>query len=204
MTVHFVLVCEGLSDAGLLEHLRDLCVECGADEATGSAPDLARLPRPPSNLAGRIRAALALEPSANLLFVHRDADSPDETMRVEEITRASQGLQVRFVPVIPVRETEAWLLLDEAAIRAVVENPSGRIPLDLPAPQDVERLADPKRRLKEILDLASELRGRRLARHHRRFGHHRAMLLERLRRDGPIRLVPAWQRLVRRTGEALP
>jgi hypothetical protein len=203
MRVVFVLVCEGTSDAGLVPHLRDLCVRCGATEAIGSAPDMTRLRNPPEGLRDRLTAALDLEPSANLVFAHRDADEPTEDRRIAEIETASQGLRARTVPVVPVQETEAWLLLDEAAIRSVVENPSSPIKLALPRPQDVERVADPKRKLKEVLNRASGLRGRRLKALKQDFPRRRARLLERLDRDGLLRHVPAWQRLERRTREAL-
>ena len=39
---------------------------------------------------------------------------------------------------------EAWLILDEAAIRTAVGKPDSRIPLHLPTPREAERRADPK------------------------------------------------------------
>jgi hypothetical protein len=36
------------------------------------------------------------------------------------------------VCVVPVRMMEAWLLIDEMAIRRVAGNPNGRIPIELP------------------------------------------------------------------------
>ena len=59
---------------------------------------------------------------------------------------------------------EAWLLFDEQAIRAAAGNPNGRQLLDLPRLSDVERLPDPKERLRQLVRQASGLRGRRLAR----------------------------------------
>jgi hypothetical protein len=58
--------------------------------------------------------------------------------------------------------TEAWLLLDETAIRRAAGNPRGQIALNLPNGAAVERLADPKEALSEALRSASELTGRRL------------------------------------------
>lgn len=83
-------------------------------------------------LANKLSTALLLEPSANLVFAHRDADATDEAPRVDEIKTAAEGPAVHTVPVVPVRETEAWLLLDEGAIRHVVENPSSSVELSLP------------------------------------------------------------------------
>jgi hypothetical protein len=164
---------------------------------------MARLPKPPKGLANRLSVALDLEPSANLVFAHRDADAPDENQRVVEIEVAARGLRYQTVPVVPVRETEAWLLLDERSIRSVVENPSSSVELGLPRPEDAENVSNPKRKLREILVLASGLRGRRLKALKRDFPRHRSRLLERLDCDGLLGQVPAWQRLERRTREAL-
>jgi hypothetical protein len=200
MNVRFVLVCEGASDSGLAVHLQILCVECGASEAIGTAPDFSLLPNPPGHdVKSRITAALRLDPAANLVFVHRDADGRTERRRLREITGASETFDVPIIPVIPIQATEAWLLLDELAIRAVVENPRGNRRLNLPRPRAIEGLSDPKRRLRESLEIASELKGRRLTELKRSFGHHRALLLERLDLSGSIVQLSAWQKLVERT-----
>lgn len=204
MRVRFVLVCEGSSDEGLVAHLQSICIERGAAEAIGLAPDFSRLPRAPSkDVKTRILAALALEPSTNVVFVHRDADSRSEEPRINEIAEASAGASVPVVPVVPIQETEAWLLLDEDAIRSVVENAHGTVSLGLPRPRDVEKLADPKEKLKEVLAVASGQQGRRLTRTKREFPRHRALLVERLDPGGKITLLSAWQRLLDRTGEAI-
>ena len=66
------------------------------------------------------------------------------------------------VPVVPVRMTEAWLLIEEGAIRKAAGNPNGAVALDLPPLARVEGLPDPKRQLKGFLVAASEKTGRRL------------------------------------------
>jgi hypothetical protein len=48
--------------------------------------------------------------------------------------------------VIPIRMTEAWLLLDEEAIRDSAGRPSSSVSLGLPLPQRVETIPDPKQR----------------------------------------------------------
>lgn len=57
--------------------------------------------------------------------------------------------------------TEAWLLIDEQAIRAAADNPNGTERLPIPRPQRLEDLADPKGLLHECLLTASETQGRR-------------------------------------------
>jgi hypothetical protein len=85
------------------------------------------LPPARLGLAERISRALALFP-ADLLFVHRDADRGPTATRREEIRRAVAATMANqmTVPVVPVRMTEAWLLIDEAAIRSAAGNPRGK------------------------------------------------------------------------------
>lgn len=61
---------------------------------------------------------------------------------MKAVTGVAAG--ARVVPVIPGRMTEAWLRLDEAAIRRVAGNPNGRTKLGLPKLHEVESVADPK------------------------------------------------------------
>jgi hypothetical protein len=196
--IHFVFVGEGSTDEGLVPHLEDLCIEAGADEVSGIAPDFSRLPRKVGkDVASKVAAALVLEPAANLLFVHRDADSRDPEPRHKEINNAVSELRVDvpYVAVVPVQELEAWLLLDEQELRRVAENPSGRVPLNLPTASNVENLANPKESLKEILILASETVGRRRQTFSNEFDDHRRLLVDRLNPRGSLRDVPAWLRL---------
>lgn len=117
----------------------------------------------PRNFTERVRSAVEDYP-CDLLFVHRDADalSPDD--RREEIVSAVQqaGIDPPAVCVIPVRMTEAWLLLDEEAIRLASGNPRGRQTLNLPARNSIERVANPKEILFQAIRIASEQTGRRL------------------------------------------
>ena len=58
--------------------------------------------------------------------------------------------------------TEAWLLIDEQAIRSAADNPNGTDPLNLPEIRRLEALADPKQVLYDALKKACGLRaGRR-------------------------------------------
>jgi hypothetical protein len=66
--------------------------------------------------------------------------------------------------VVPVRMTEAWLLLDIGAIRQAAGNPNGTAPLNLPSPSNIEGLPNPKRVLHNILRTATELGAHRRGR----------------------------------------
>lgn len=113
------------------------------------------------DLRARVKAALTNFPG-DLLFIHRDAETQSPELRLSEIHDVMQDLNVVFVPVIPIRMTESWLLADEQAIRFAAGNASGRIHLGLPGKRRWETLHDPKAVLLEALKVASERRGRAL------------------------------------------
>jgi hypothetical protein len=119
-------------------------------------------------LQERVRDALAKYP-CELLFVHRDAEGASPKKRHAEVATAVGLLErpIRYVAVIPVRMTEAWLLADERALRAAADNPRGSTDLGLPPARSLERLADPKAILEQALRTASEARGRHLSRFRR-------------------------------------
>lgn len=113
-------------------------------------------------LRNRIQRTLSDFP-CDLLVIHRDAENEEPELRQDEIASAVQALQLPqvHVPIVPVRMTEAWLLLDEDAIRRAAGNPNGRVNLGLPPPHRLESLHDPKSLLKEKLLLATGLNSRR-------------------------------------------
>ena len=166
LELRYSLVSDGSSDAALLPILSWLLRECGVKRAVQpSLADLRRLPEPPKSLDKRIRLALELYP-CDLLFVHRDAERQPFDQRKTEIRSALDTIRSSAAPpwvcVIPVRMTEAWLLIDEAAIRHAAGNRSGRQPLEIPGLLQLEDLPDPKAVLHELLRRASGLQGRRL------------------------------------------
>jgi hypothetical protein len=101
----------------------------------------------------------------DLLFVHRDAEKEPAERRYAEICEAVGSLKAAppaWVGVVPIRMTEAWLLIDDHAIRAAAGNPNGTEDLPLPPVVSLEGVADPKRVLYDCLRKASGLTGRRL------------------------------------------
>jgi hypothetical protein len=196
---------EGPSDEALVERIEELCLRAGADEVAGVAPDLRRHSRKSSTVSEKIAHVLQLEPDANLVFAHRDADTQDPAPRRSEVTEAFRGVGVEqpHVAVVPVQMTEAWLLLDEEDIRFVAENPNGNVQINLPSPARVESVTDPKEKLRDALVAASERSGRRLKRFRKRFPQQRRRLIERLDLDGPVSQVSAWQRLCEDIEQAL-
>ena len=190
--MRFVLVCEGQSDAGLVPHIQQMIIE-NSDEAEVQGEHWCHGSLLESKIRGGLKAA---DNMVDLLFVHRDANNAGADARRREIGLAvAETLNApRFVAVIPVHMTEAWLLLDETAIRNVVGNPSGRAPLDLPTPHEAERRSDPKRILADALLAASETTGRRRKRIRRDFARFRRQLLVNLPIGGPLEQLPSWAR----------
>lgn len=203
-----LLLVDGSSDEPLGRHAAALARKHGV-VLDVVAPEFERMARPPGRrIADRIQRVLAFDPDFEVVLIHRDAEAQPVEHRVAEIHLAVEELSFDCVcvPVVPIRMTEAWLLLDETAIRWVAGRPSGREPLQLPKPDSVESHPDPKALLREALNTASGFSGRRLRKFDRDFGSHRRQLMERLDRRGPVQSLGAWQALelsIRRMSDEL-
>lgn len=194
--LRYTLVADGSSDSCLIPILTWLLREsCGQRPVYGEFADLRRLPSPPRTLAERIERSVELFP-CDLLFVHRDAERARAEDRIAEIRRAVKQTKAAALPVIsvvPVRMQEAWLLIDDAALRHAAGNPNGRDPLNLPSVGTLEALPDAKGVLHELLRRATGLQGRRLASFNERLRVHRvAELIEDFR---PLYRLTAFRRL---------
>jgi hypothetical protein len=167
--LRFTLIGEGTSDKNLIPILEWALREQGVEVAQGHFPRWDLLPKKPTTVAEKIVAGLSLY-ETDLLFVHRDADQADPCPRRKEIetavceANAFQAINIPAVPVIPIRETEAWLLIEEKAIRMAANNPNGRNDLNLPSPQRIEKNSDPKKELQRVLRTATEWSPQRLKR----------------------------------------
>lgn len=155
----YTLLGDGTSDRLLEYPIRWVLADLGVRVELGQWADLRNVLPKPQTLTDRARAALDLYP-AQLLFVHRDAETLAHTDRVAEIATSVREVATRHVAVVPVRMTEAWLLHDEAAIRRASGNPNGAVALALPTPARVEAERNPKRTLEQALLKASQLTGR--------------------------------------------
>jgi len=118
--------------------------------------------------------------------------------RVAEIEAAAQeaGLAELGLPrahVIPVRMSEAWLMVDERAVRWAAGNPRGTEALNLPDLSELEDVSDPKDVLYRALRIASGLSGRRL----RTFNVHESAHLVARKMESylPLRRLRAFKRL---------
>ena len=194
--LRYTLVADGSSDRSLVPILTWLLRgSCGLQPIQGEFSDLRRLPNPPRSLAERIDRSVELFP-CDLLFVHRDAERAAVEHRAAEIGRAVRKTKVATGPVVcvvPVRMQEAWLLIDEAALRHAAGNPNGREPLNLPSVETLEALPDLKQILHDLLRQASGLRGRRLRSFSERLSGHR--VAELIEDFDPLYRLTAFQRL---------
>lgn len=190
--VQFILLREGTSDDALLGHLEEMLLEAGVDEALGEIRPMQ------GSSEAKLEQIAATDSHVSLVFVHRDADGAGADARRAEIETAAACLptSVTCIPIVPVRMTEAWLLLDAGAIRRVAGNETGSMRLDTPSASTVEAIADAKGRLKSTLAAASGLTGKRLSDFQKRFPDHRRQLLSGLDRSQDIRLVPSFESLV--------
>ena len=195
------LIAEGSSDRGLTYVLERLCRSLGVSEIeVESTTDLLQRYGLGSTVEAKISTLLNADPEFDLLFVHRDADNAGLEARQQEIETAAAraGRPWPLVRVIPIKEMEAWLLLDEAQLRTVVGNPKGKAPLSLPKRSHVEACRDPKARLRAALQAATITKpGKKPSvLSSAQFNRYRARLLEELDIAGPVKELHAWQTLV--------
>jgi len=193
-----LFVAEGSSDMPIADIVERMFFDRGVVVRL-STPDFGRLGRVAKDVRSRLVAGAELSgQTLDFVVVHRDADNAGPAARRMEIYDAVGSLATKpsCVPVIPVRMTEAWLLLDEGAIRFVAGNPRGRMPLGLPNVKEAEDRADPKQILAAVLLQAAHVTGRRREALAKRFGQHRRQLLERLDIKGVVAELSSWKQLV--------
>lgn len=167
--LRFTLVSEGTTDKSLIPILKWAVQEQGIQIVQGQFASWHFLPKRPTTVVEKIEAGLKLY-ECDLLFIHRDSDNQNPKDRRDEIATAineitaSGRIKVPSIPVIPIRETEAWLLIDELAIRKAANNPNGKNDLKLPSLKNLESCTNPKKELRRVLRSASEWSVQRLKR----------------------------------------
>lgn len=159
--IRYTLVADGSSDQALLPII-DYTISRNFPDLSFSGSAATNLPAPRRGLETRIHAAIKMFP-CELLFVHRDSEAQPSKSRFEEIALACQNIRIKCVPIVPIRMTEAWLLISHSAIRRAAGNPGGRHPLNIPAIRGIENVPDPKETLFAALIEAANLGARRRA-----------------------------------------
>jgi hypothetical protein len=159
--LRYTLLADGSSDRTLMPIIDWLLWQKLPDCRV--VPQFASLGAVGLTLAHRVPVALKMFP-CDLLFVHRDAEGAPVAQRLREIADVMRCYEQRYVPVVPVRMTEAWLLSDERAIRRAAGNQHGRHQLGLPDRRRWEGRPDPKADLAHALRAASGKTKRRQSR----------------------------------------
>lgn len=193
----FVLLCEGSSDSALIPALETILLNRGIDEAYGTSYSRT------GSVADKLRWLKDEDIFPDLVFIHRDADRVGVAVREREIQDAVNEFCEReegassadYLPLVPISMTEAWALVSETNIRNVCGNPSGRDDLDLPKVHEIENLRDPKEVLFEALRRACGGTGRRRPTI-QKLTTWRMNVLNRLDVNGPVTLLPAWQKAI--------
>ncbi|WP_355582186.1 hypothetical protein [Xanthomonas cannabis] len=114
MKISFILTGEGSSDLNLVDHIETLLIKVGFVEASGTSFDPSRLPvHVGHSVREKLEVVRELYPSADVIFVHRDADAQGLLARRQEIHDACAGIYdpSSVIPVVPVKMLETWLLL---------------------------------------------------------------------------------------------
>ncbi len=157
-----------------------------------------------TDLGERFRRAQQEFPS-DLFFVHRDAEREPFEQRLDEIKKAAAEAPELppTVPIIPVRMTEAWLLIDEDAIRMAADNPYGRRNLSLPSIAKLDSLPNPKDVLDQCLLAANDSQGRRHHRFKKKLAFHRRRVSQLIRDFRPLRRLSAFRRFEQDTRVAV-
>ena len=194
-SLRYTLLADGSSDKCLIRIIDSVLNEVAGVSAYGLLSQVAdlrlRSERAPT-LADRMREARDQFP-CDVLFVHRDAEREPMQNRLSEIaTAAAQFGDLACVPIVPVRMTEAWLLLETQAIRSAADNPNGSVSIELPRASDLENVPDPKGVLDGLLIAASEKTGRRLAQFKRDLPRRRGRVAALIHDFSPLRQLPAF------------
>ena len=193
--LRFTLVADGSSDRALVPILRwALHQQLNAKPVVAFA-DVRELPQRPRTLSDRIAKGVELYP-CELLFVHRDAEKESIDKRHQEIQEALENLQenIPWVGVVPIRMQEAWLLIDANALRKAADGIGSRLPV-LPPIKRLEKLADPKKKLHDLMRRASGSSGRKLKKFNRDLDQRMQRLAETIDDFSPLRKLSAFQRL---------
>jgi hypothetical protein len=189
--LRFTLLSDGSSDRMLIPILEWLLDEIGVTAQQVRWANKLYFSRKCRTLFERANEAVSIEP-CDILFIHRDAETASLAERLEEIRNNLEGLQTSYVRIVPVRMSEAWLLVDESAIRKAAGNPTGRDPLDLPKTRALESLPDPKDVLRAALRKAANVSGRRARKFERDLRSTIHRVGEYIEDFTPLRKLPAF------------
>lgn len=151
------LVAEGKTDELFLgtvifRHLRDV-----TERACRHVVDVAKTEigscRTTGDLDTVANAVLDLAADCHVIYIHNDHNERGKAAKVATAL-ADHGCAIPVVPLVPVRETEAWLLADAAVWAGLRGSNVEALPK---SSAEVEKLPDPKK----VLDAVLPVRGGR-------------------------------------------
>lgn len=177
--IRYTLIADGSSDKALMNIIKwvldDLFPKIPNKGIYG---DFRMLQKPPrkDEVYKQIQYAEHYYPF-DILFYHRDGESNSSTIIDERIAEIKGQLDAEFnqkiVCVIPIKMMEAWLLIDEMAIKKAAGNKNYNNQVNLPPVNKLEMLKEPKEILHDLLKQVSGLKSRRL----KNFNVHQAVHL---------------------------
>lgn len=165
--IKYTLIGDGSSDMCLMKIIDWTLEQCWPEISIfPQYAEFRHLGTPLKTLQKKIDKAIELYP-CDVLFIHRDAEKVRQNEEVyeercNEIEFAMQGIDVKYIPVIPIKMMETWLLTDISAIRKAAGNRNSTVTISLPPIVKLENESNPKELLYDCLKRASGLKGRRL------------------------------------------
>ena len=133
-----------------------------------------------------------------LVFAHRDAESSDVEDRLSEFGEVSE----KVVPIVPVRMSETWLLIDGSAIARAADS---TVPVSVPPPNRLEQIADSKTELEQLLlKAAGSPTGRRGKTFKRSMTERRVNLASLIKDYSPLETLDAFCRFQASLAEVYP
>ena len=136
-------------------------------------------------------------PTTMLVFAHRDAERSSVDHRLREFDNVSG-----VVPVVPVRMSEAWLLIDGDAIAQAADS---RATVAVPGLNTLEQIADPKTELETLLfGAAGSPTGRRAKKFKGSLAGRRVNLASLIEDYSPLESLDAFRRFQSSLADVYP
>lgn len=157
--ITYLFLSEGTSDEVLVPLINRLVLANIDGPVRPIVPNFSILRPQPKTLSEKLHAVISLYSGIDIIIIHRDADNVGYEARRAEIDHVISHTRILwpYVPLIPVRMTEAWLLTDFNAIHNAIGFGKSKNEIEFLSLRKVEGLADPKayllNKIKEIANL---------------------------------------------------
>ncbi|WP_306590808.1 hypothetical protein [Geothrix sp. 21YS21S-4] len=157
--INYLFLAEGTSDQVLIPIINSLIFETLRLSVNVVIPNFNSVRPRPTSLNSKLNVVNRLYKNIDFLVIHRDADAAGASSRLMEMEQATACSvpSIPWVPAIPVKMTEAWLLTDRAAIFKAIGCRRSDKKITFCPNKRIEGLADPKdylfQKIYEIADL---------------------------------------------------